>query len=153
MMPSASHTYCFANEALSVGLARTTIAGLLAEWGLDGDVIEKAVIFTSEFAANAVRHASESLAFVLTSSIKDGHLTVSVMDFAAGLPEKRDPAPHDVCGRGLVLVDSVADEWGYVPFTVGKMVFACLKTEPEIAADDDPSVGCELLTSGMFGVA
>jgi hypothetical protein len=55
---------------------------------------------------------------------------VEVRDFVAREPEVHAPdTDDDTHGRGLVLVESLADAWGVRPHGVGKSVWFQLGTE------------------------
>jgi anti-sigma regulatory factor (Ser/Thr protein kinase) len=92
--------------------ARRFLHGLLVAWQVRGDVTETAALCLSELVTNAVIHAgTDSL---LTVSLDDGVLTVQVRDHGAdpGAELLDDDDPLRVFGRGLQLVDALADRWG-----------------------------------------
>jgi PAS domain S-box-containing protein len=100
----------FPATAASVGQARRFLLGELPWWSAeDTDAL---VLMLSELATNAVRHAgSEYVVSVRVAA--DGHeVLVEVSDGAGGYPVPQDPtgdAPH---GRGLHIVETLADAWG-----------------------------------------
>ena len=51
---------------------------------------------------------------------------LEVWDQAPGIPVIRDTAGCEESGRGLVLIDAIADKWGWSPATgrPGKVVWA-----------------------------
>jgi len=56
-----------------------------------------------------------------------GRLRVDVHDASAVLPELELDAPLDAeTGRGLMLVDTLADEWGFYRTPGGKAVYFSL---------------------------
>ena len=56
-------------------------------------------------------------------------VTVAVSDDGPGLPKLRHPDPDDPTGRGLLLVDTVAESWGIKPMDPqGKTVWARCST-------------------------
>lgn len=61
---------------------------------------------------------------VVTATVGPRALRVEVRDFVARLPRMRGPSADDgTHGRGLVLVQSLADAWGVQAHGVGKAVW------------------------------
>ncbi len=60
--------------------------------------------------------------------VEDSSLRVEVQDQVEGGVEVHDPQPDDEDGRGLQLVDVLADKWGCVPDRRGKQVWFVLGT-------------------------
>ena len=54
-------------------------------------------------------------------------MRIGVVDFSKTFPTRREPGPQDERGRGLALVDELADGWGTEPLPRGKQVWAELK--------------------------
>jgi anti-sigma regulatory factor (Ser/Thr protein kinase) len=100
---------------------RRALRELLQDWGKPGRS-EIAELLTSELVTNALVHTDDDA--VLTAVVEDGGLRVEVRDFLARRPEPHRPgADEDTHGRGLVLVQSLADAWGVRPHGVGKSVW------------------------------
>ncbi|MFD5034458.1 ATP-binding protein [Streptomyces sp. NPDC058405] len=115
-----------------VGLARLELRKALAGWGL-ATLEEAAVLVLSELLTNAGRHAHVSPGREIETRylrISDS-LRIEVHDASSELPEPRT-AELDACdGRGLALVDVLADEWGVSDRNgPGKMVWAQLSLPP-----------------------
>ncbi|MFJ7628570.1 ATP-binding protein [Streptomyces sp. NPDC097595] len=114
--------------ARSVTLARRRAARLVTAWGHPERAGEVALL-VSELATNALIHGSLRgrlirVRVVLTSAA----LRVEVTDpRGERLPGIRAAGGDECYGRGLVIVDAVADRWGVEPHTVGKTVFAELR--------------------------
>ncbi|MGW5868299.1 ATP-binding protein [Streptomyces sp. NPDC055239] len=93
--------------------ARRLVRDALAAWHLEDDE-ETTVLLLSELVANAVRHVYGPLVRILIDRRADGAVYVAVVDRAPRrLPQMRTPRPDDFGGRGLLLVDGLADGWGY----------------------------------------
>ena len=107
-------------EATSAADARRFVAARLADAGLDG-MTDTAVLLVSELVANAVLHAHTDL--VLVVRIDDERATVEVHDGSAGAPTVKDYSSLSGTGRGLVLVEALADRWGMEPTHGGKFVW------------------------------
>ena len=73
---------------------------------------EDAELLASELVGNAVEHAGGTI--VLAAEARDGLLTVMVTDDNAGLPVSRNANPQllDERGRGLLVVEAIAGDWG-----------------------------------------
>jgi anti-sigma regulatory factor (Ser/Thr protein kinase) len=121
-----TRTYRFASQRQSVGLARQAVRRTLRALGYGDDLVDKALLVTSELAANAVVHATSSLSFTVVCVLQDEAVTVGVVDHDPRLPHRIEATDDDDCGRGLLLVEALADEWGCEEGTTGKMVFARL---------------------------
>ena len=57
-------------------------------------------------------------------------LRIEVRDSGDGHPEVRSPCVHESTGRGLRLVNELADDYGVVEHTVGKTVWLAFKIPP-----------------------
>ncbi|MFF9457794.1 ATP-binding protein [Streptomyces flaveolus] len=118
-------------------LARVFTRDTLRRWSLDhcGD---DAVLVITELAANAVAHAVPSAAtdrpeVRLALSLHPGRLTLSVSDPGDDAPVRTSSDDCDLRehGRGLSIVDALAEEWGWTPRPpAGKTVWATLSTRP-----------------------
>ena len=79
-------------------------------------------LLTSELTANAVDLGAGEV--VVTVRCIDDRLRVEVRDFGYGLPQVLHPEPIDQGGgRGLMIVDQLADDWGVDQFLPGKIVW------------------------------
>ncbi|MER7897145.1 ATP-binding protein [Streptomyces sp. NPDC096046] len=107
--------------------ARRALRELLGQWGKHGqsDVAE---LLTSELVTNAIVHTDHDA--VLTVTVLPRGLRVEVRDFVARRPRLRVAVPDEgTNGRGLLLVQSLADAWGVRPHGVGKAVWFELEAE------------------------
>jgi two-component sensor histidine kinase len=106
--------------------ARRIVESVLADWGDDTEVVQVAVLLTSEVVTNAVVHASPHAAdgrVALTVERDGGLARVEVSDGYRGLPVAGDPRPGRPSGRGMVLLDLLAAQWGVTPDGEGKTVW------------------------------
>ncbi|RDG38666.1 ATP-binding protein [Streptomyces corynorhini] len=131
-MSGRTHTKRFRILNHSVPAARQHVESLLTEWKLDA-LIETAALITSEFTTNVVQHARGAGEFFeLGVRRRDGVLVVEVSDsFQWRMPALCRPAAEDLGGRGLLLVDALADTWGVRPRDPGKTVWAQLRIRRE----------------------
>lgn len=105
--------------------ARARIRDAIADWGLPVDAGD-ALLLTSELVANAVVHGGGG-AVTLSVRVAGGRLRVDVHDTSGDLPAPAgDPGAGAVSGRGLMLVEALAEEWGSYRCPGGKAVFFTL---------------------------
>ncbi|MFE6405519.1 ATP-binding protein [Streptomyces sp. NPDC057837] len=95
-------------------LARLLAAEQLRSWGLPSD---RATQVVAELSANAVTHGRvPGRDFRLLLYVVGGTLRIEVTDTRDDLhPAPRLPSPDTESGRGLLLVDALADRWGVTP--------------------------------------
>ncbi len=98
---------------------------------------EVAAVITSELVANAVAVAAGEI--TVTIRCLGTCLRIEVHDHGYGMPEVQHPRPSDAGGRGLLIVDQLADEWGVQQFLPGKIVWFELGPHP--APVDHGSIG------------
>jgi anti-sigma regulatory factor (Ser/Thr protein kinase) len=124
----------FAGTAASVAQARALVARTLgADWaGLD-DVL----VMVSELASNAVRHTASGTdgAFGVAVSAAGHTARVEVSD-AGGMTRPAIPDPDAGLtgdgGRGLRIVDALADGWGHDGDETGRVVWFEITGQPEV---------------------
>lgn len=90
---------------------RLTEAAFQQRWALRAPVTEQAVLLVSELVGNAVRHTGAH-AFGIRLLRRRGWIRVEIRDPSRGLPCLLPVQPLDTSGRGLWLVDRLADRWG-----------------------------------------
>jgi anti-sigma regulatory factor (Ser/Thr protein kinase) len=120
----------FTSTPRGARLARRLISHRLNEWGhpYTSPANETVTLITAELTANAVRHGHvPGRDFHLRLAETGGVLRVEVTDTRAErLPAPGAPHPDGESGRGLLLVDALADDWGVAPRPAapGKTVWA-----------------------------
>jgi anti-sigma regulatory factor (Ser/Thr protein kinase) len=94
----------------SAGTARRLALSVLKVWGLPqlNEVVE---LLVSELVGNAVRHTG-ARTFGLRLLRRRGWIRVEVRDPSRSLPCLMPVRELDVSGRGLFLIDKLADRWG-----------------------------------------
>ncbi|MFJ6101584.1 ATP-binding protein [Streptomyces sp. NPDC092359] len=105
--------------------ARDFVATTLTEWG-ETSRLDDMQLCTSELVTNAVLHGTPvgRLVLVRVESLAEG-LRVEVHDSGESGPAQRVPEESVVGGRGLLIVDATADNWGVKERTgLGKCVWA-----------------------------
>ncbi|MFJ4001847.1 ATP-binding protein [Streptomyces sp. NPDC004673] len=114
-------------DLAAVPEARRELRALLRHWDRP-DRTGIAELLTSELVTNALVHTDDDA--ILTVVVSARGLRVEVRDFVARGPLMRTPeADEDTNGRGLILVQSLADAWGVRAHAVGKSVWFELGAE------------------------
>ena len=111
-------------QAERVPYLRRQVERVLHLWRLDPLAWQVELVVT-ELATNAVRHARTLFTVAMTW---DGRrLRIEVSDAHPVPPEPRGALPPDATGgRGLLLVEQLADRWGYEPHERGKTIWCDL---------------------------
>ncbi|QIG44971.1 SpoIIE family protein phosphatase [Nocardioides anomalus] len=91
------------------------------------EVVEDALLVTSELVTNAVLHAEAPVELRLVSSRTE--LRIEVHDREASQPLRRSPDLDDEHGRGLTIVAALSTHWGTRPSGSGKVVWAVLDAD------------------------
>lgn len=107
--------------------ARGVVRDLLARARRD-DLVDTALLLTSELVTNAVVHAGAPVDLVV--DLDRSRLAVEVVDDRACDLAPVTAGPMATGGRGLALVDTLADTWGVTRLGPGKSVWFALATAP-----------------------
>jgi hypothetical protein len=117
-----------------VGAARRSrelVTEACARWELPM-LAGPASIVVTEMVNNVVAHAHTPMIVLL--ALHGDAITVAVRDRSSTTPRFSGPvAPTSYGGRGLLLIDSVAERWGSLALREGKVVWAVLQD-----GDDEP---------------
>jgi anti-sigma regulatory factor (Ser/Thr protein kinase) len=119
----------FPREAVAVPEARSFVREVLGAWGVT-DRFDDMLTCVSELATNVVRHdETHGRSFHVALSGRDDLLRVEVRDASRLHPVVKSPSVDSTSGRGLLLVNELADGWGVEPHSPdGKVVWAEFKT-------------------------
>lgn len=103
----------------TVAAARQFTRDTLHAWGVDARV-DDMLLCVSELATNALRYGvPQGRGYLVRLLHYDGTVRVEVHDSGPGLSRIVEGEP----GRGLLIVEALADEWGALPRTPGKAVW------------------------------
>jgi len=119
----------FPGEAAAVGQAREFVRAVLGE---DCPGLADVLLMVSEIASNAVRHTASGDSggwFDLTVSLTGNTVRAAVADLG-GSSEPRLPGDGGQLGagvltggRGLRILDALADRWGHAGDELGRVVW------------------------------
>ncbi len=87
------------------------------------ETVDAVLLTVSELVTNSQVHAHSAAQLMMTWDSECLH--VSVHDDSRELPSVRAPSEDRTSGRGMFLVDVLADTWQARPCTHGKTVTAC----------------------------
>ena len=127
--------------------ARRRVRDAIRSWQVPVD-LDAALLLTSELVTNAVRHQAgqRAQAVVLAIVCSRGRLRVDVHDTSCSLPAVAEVPADAETGRGLLLVETLSDEWGFYRTPAGKVVYFTLAFETGQAGkadqpDEAPAAG------------
>lgn len=114
----------------SVPWARRVLRHMLRQWQLEA-VADPALLLVSELVTNAVQASSDGAGqehpsqqmISLTLQLTDASLVIRVWDANPALPVLQEADVTGDRGRGLLLVDFLADAWGHHAADGGKAVW------------------------------
>lgn len=111
-------------EPERIAEARHQLRDLLHDWPTP-EQVDAAVLLLSELLTNVLVHtdADALLLTEITGPLGDRRLRVEVTDTSDDLPHKRRPGELASSGRGLVLMELLADGWGVAPRGEGKSIW------------------------------
>jgi anti-sigma regulatory factor (Ser/Thr protein kinase) len=108
--------------------ARSQVRAAISTWDVPVDP-NAAALLTSELVTNAITYeAGETVVLAITCSCC--RLRVDVFDSSRSLPVLANAPADAETGRGLVLVATLSDDWGFYRTPAGKAVYFTLAFEP-----------------------
>ncbi len=111
-----------------VAQARRFVRETLVGWGAD-DVVDDAVLLTSELATNAIVHAGTPFEVICRAAESSVQIEVVDGDPTRTLPAPgRGSGPHRISGRGLIMPVMLAAAWGVSYAEGSKTVWFRLST-------------------------
>ncbi|MEV8031097.1 ATP-binding protein [Streptomyces sp. NPDC086182] len=126
------YTLSIPNDLRAVTICRRTLRLILALHGLP-HLAEVAELVAAELVTNAVQHTKGPAAIRLRWA--RGVLRIGVWDADPTPPAPAPPGAHGESGRGLILVQGCADDWGWyrlggaqAPGGAGKFIWCELTT-------------------------
>lgn len=114
-------------DAASAAAARHFTADVLAQWGV-GALADSVELCVSELVTNAVVHTASDVEVCL--AIDARNVRVEVADDSERPPTLQEADDDATSGRGLFIVEAVADAWGTTANPIGKSVWFELARPP-----------------------
>jgi anti-sigma regulatory factor (Ser/Thr protein kinase) len=111
----------------SVGVGRRLVGEALSEWGLDS-LSYTATLLTSEVLTNSLLHARTQIVLTVERT-GDQTVRISVHDGSRLVPRRRSHASDATTGRGLELLDRLAQSWRIEPDEQGKTLTFTVGTD------------------------
>ena len=109
-------------EPIAAAEARAVVESIGS--GLPEPVLVDAKLLLTEVVSNAIRHAGRGIQAVIIRIRRNHVVRVEVLDPGPMFnPDPRPPGTGAGNGRGLYLVDAVANAWGVEPDEAGKKVW------------------------------
>lgn len=120
----------------AAGTARRYASSVLGRWGLDA-LQASANLLVTELVTNAIKATGiakpdptygeiyESVKPIFLCLYKhSGRIVIEVWDASREVPKRRAPSDDDEGGRGMILIEGIAEAWGYRwPKSGGKVVW------------------------------
>jgi anti-sigma regulatory factor (Ser/Thr protein kinase) len=97
----------------SASRARSWIVGRARDARLSDDEVDVVELLAAELIANAMKHGPAGGEVQVETRNDPDRFGVFVFDDTALIPVLQDPAPDALGGRGILLVDALATDWGY----------------------------------------
>jgi hypothetical protein len=150
-------TFPLADASDSPGTARSLTRTTLHGWGLE-ELSDDAMVVVSELVTNALRYgvppagahhplppATAEQPFLLSLVHYGGAVLCAVFDPGAEVPVLREPDFFQESGRGLRVLQSLSESWGWTtPDRHGKAVWALLqsaKAKEPARGEESPGAG------------
>ncbi|WP_405895239.1 ATP-binding protein [Streptomyces sp. NBC_00104] len=138
-------------------LARRIVAQRLNAWGIPqgSEEYDNAVLVVAELVTNAAMHGYVSgHSFLLKVVWVTGTVRIEVADACEKRrPKTRRPEPGAESGRGLLIVEALAEKWGVEDRAPGKSVWAELSTGTNAGPQRRQDVGSSTCGSSSTSVA
>lgn len=134
-------------DPAEVGRARRWARSRLVGSGIreDEPLAETLILLISELVTNAVVHTGCPAVLRMLfggagASGAAGTVRVEVADASDRPPLQRHAEGDDTGGRGLELVDGLADRWGWLPEGAGKQIWCEVDRGGPVRLSEPPSV-------------
>ncbi|MFD3919895.1 ATP-binding protein [Streptomyces sp. NPDC058595] len=145
----------FTAEPRVVARVRRAMRLHLSLWRLS-DLEDVALICVSELVANVINHVGPGTPVTLAVSTDGPHLRIELSDpDTRAMPTLLAPTSGAESGRGLMILDAVADRWGVISRADSKVVWCELATglEAHIEHPRNPRVAQAEMSIVRHGAA
>lgn len=110
----------------SVRVARHVVVELMRVWGVPHDH-EDAALLVTELVTNVVDHVEGEAELTVEVSAGEDWLRIAVVDGSAVRPVVRELSMDHPRGRGMRMIQQIADRWGAEDHLGGKRVWCELR--------------------------
>ncbi|MER6829776.1 ATP-binding protein [Streptosporangium sp. NPDC000563] len=140
--PDGLRTVCWdiPRDPETVSEARRMTRDVFTRWDLAPEFVDDVVLVVGELVANATVYGEEPIRLSLWSTARG--VCVRVTDHGSERPRRLSLGEDASHGRGLAIVEVLADRWGVVPVRggIGKTVWAAwgishVESDPSHAVD------------------
>lgn len=131
------------HDTHSAALVRHALRQALQQHEVASESVDEVVLVVSELVGNAVRHteAVGERGIEVEWTIEPGRVSVQVTDPSPIAPALRSPSATDPGGRGLYIVELLAEQWGTRPHGAGKQVWAQVPVRTRAGRPAQPASG------------
>jgi hypothetical protein len=146
-------------DSRAAGMARRLVRSHLEGWELD-DLLDTAVLLTSEVVSNVIVHTASAPALGL-ARLDAGRVRVTVVDGSPVPPRLRWHSATATTGRVVQLLEDLADDWGWDPVGDGKAVWFVVRSgrdpwaqaHEQAAPDREPAAAAAPSPLGRYSSA
>ena len=107
---TATFTWDLPMDSTAAAIARQHVRDVAS---IDSDVAD-AELIASELVTNAWAHGRGTGAITMTITVADDAMRVEVCSDSDGVPRQVSISDESPDGRGLLLIESLASDWGHV---------------------------------------
>jgi serine phosphatase RsbU (regulator of sigma subunit)/anti-sigma regulatory factor (Ser/Thr protein kinase) len=135
------HQYVHQADPEGLADARLALRQALTAWGLE-DLADDIELAAGELLVNVLLHTEGGAVLtleVLPEPVR--RVRLSVQDRSSVWPRRRSPGEAATSGRGLLMIDVLADAWGVEPRGEGKAVWCEFGPEAEGAEGTEGAEG------------
>ena len=125
-MSSRNASFDLPPTAGSVRVARHVLLELMRAWAVPHDRDDASLLLT-ELVTNVVDHVGGESELTVEISAADDWLRIAVVDGSAVRPVVRELSMDHPRGRGMRMVQQIADRWGADEHLGGKRVWCDLR--------------------------
>ena len=118
---SVPHRLVLAPDPRAVSDARRFVRACGQEAGLSEEALDVVVLLTSEAVTNAFIHGRSEARLTVTA--RDVGVRIEVGDDTRRPLQPLQPPPDALGGRGLAILDTLAERWGVEDDANGKIVW------------------------------
>jgi hypothetical protein len=135
--PGRTYRFPLPPHPIAAEQARLLTRIALADWRVT-EPLDDALLIAAELVTNAAKLGE---VFHLTPSCQGGSALIEVRDGSEALPDRRRRSADQVDGRGLLLVEACAKDWGWrLEEQGGKTVWAITSGAPQRETVSPPSI-------------